>query len=357
MKRTGLAVVLVLCMAAVLPAAEDGEKSERVDKAIDKALEYLSNHQNEDGSWNSAQGPKNAAITGLSVMAFLSAGHVPGEGKYGDTIKKGVEWVLKQQQTNGLIATQRHYEMYQHGICTLMLAEVAGMTDGKLGEEIRTKLARAIDIILKAQRPQNQGEARGGWRYLVEHVRGSDISVTGWQIMALRAAKNLGCDVPPEAIEKAVAYIKRSQDPNTGAFRYAVHEGSRTTIACTGTSILALELCGKEMHRSEELLRAGGYLLKHNPPWGYEQISYSMYYCSQACFQLGGNYWNHFKPLMHKHLLGAQESSGAWKGDQAEERSFGRHYSTSMAVLALTVEYRFLPIYQRSEEADEKAKP
>src|SRR5438445_10047019 len=122
MKRTGVAVVLVVCMAAVLPAAEDAEKSERVDKAIDKALEYLSNHQNEDGSWNSAQGPKNAAITGLSVMAFLSAGHVPGEGKYGDTIKKGVEWVLKQQQTNGLIATQRHYEMYQHGICTLMLA-------------------------------------------------------------------------------------------------------------------------------------------------------------------------------------------------------------------------------------------
>ena len=357
MKRLLLAVIMLLCPALRLAGAdEESEKSEKIDKAIEKALEYLANHQNEDGSWNAGHGGKSPAITGLSVMAFLSAGHVPGEGKYGEAIKNGVQWVLKQQQTNGVIniANQRHYEMYQHGICTLMLAEVAGMTDGTLGEEIRQKLTKAVDVIIRAQR--TEGDARGGWRYLIEHVRGSDISVTGWQIMALRAAKNLGCDVPQEVIEKAVAYVKRSQEPNTGAFRYAVHEGSRTTIACTGTSILALELCGKEMHRSEELLRAGGYLLKNSPPWGYEQISYSMYYCSQACFQLGGNYWNHFKPLLHSYVLKHQEESGALKGDPMEARSFGAYYSTAMAVLALTVEYRFLPIYQRSEETDEKTK-
>ena len=53
---------------------------------------------------------------------------------------------------------------------------------------------------------------RGGWRYRIEHYDGSDISVTGWQIMALRAAKNLGCDVPAETIARAVDYIKRCQD-------------------------------------------------------------------------------------------------------------------------------------------------
>jgi hypothetical protein len=271
-------------------------------------------------------------------MAFLSAGHVPGEGKYGDTIKKGVEWVLNQQQANGLIATERHYEMYHHGICTLMLTEVAGKKDSKNDDAFRKKLVKAVDLILKAQRPQNKGEARGGWRYSAEPVRGSDISVTGWQIRALREAKSLGYDVPYEAIKNAVAYIQRSQDYKTGAFQYAVHEGGRTTIACTGTAILALELCGKDMHGSKELLRAGDYLLKQNPPWGLEQVSYSMYYCSKACFQLAGNYWKEFKPLMHKHLLAAQDKSGAWKGDRIEERSFGPNYCTSMAVLALTAE-------------------
>src|SRR5258708_1083857 len=172
MKRALVGIVLVFSSVAFVPAAEETEKWGGGGKAVEKGVEYLSNHQNDDGSWNSAQGPKNAAITGLSVMAFLSAGHVPGEGKYGDTIKKGVEWVLKQQQTNGLIATQRHYEMYQHGICTLMLAEVAGMTDGKLGEEIRTKLAKAVEIIFKEKLAANQGEGGGCGRQLGENSCG-----------------------------------------------------------------------------------------------------------------------------------------------------------------------------------------
>jgi hypothetical protein len=35
---------------------------------------------------------------------------------------------------------------------------------------------------------------------------------------------------------------------------------------------------------------------------------------------------------------------------------FGPNYCTSMAVLALTVEYRLLPIYQRDEDAAEEKK-
>ena len=66
-------------------------------------------------------------------MAFLSAGNVPGEGRYGDVIEKGIRNVLKAQKKNGLIATEGGQEMYQHGISTLMLAEVAGMTDAELG--------------------------------------------------------------------------------------------------------------------------------------------------------------------------------------------------------------------------------
>ena len=34
--------------------------------------------------------------------------------------------------------------------------------------------------------------------------------------------------------------------------------------------------------------------------------------------------------------------------------NYGPNYCTAMAVLALTVEYRFLPIYQRVEEPAEK---
>src|SRR5262249_45444735 len=161
------------------------------------------------------------------------------------------------------------------GICTLMLAEAAGMTDGDLANEVRRRLERAVAIILRAQR--NLGKDRGGWRYRVEGTD-SDMSVSGWQIMALRAAKNLGCDVPPEASERAIEYVPRCRDPGTGGFRY--YPGSTVTVACTGTSILSLEICGKEQHGTPELHKAGAYLVRNPPRWGHPHFFYSIYYCS-----------------------------------------------------------------------------
>src|SRR5262249_21368432 len=150
-----------------------------------------------------------------------------------------------------------------HGICTLMLAEVAGMTQGPLADEVRQKLAKAVAVILQAQR-KGGSDSRGGWRYRVredlDRRPPADISVTGWQIMALRAAKNVGCDVPAECIDNAIGFIKRSQDQVSGGFRYL--PGGRVTVPCTGTSILALEICGKNLHHCPEVLKAGAFLLR-----------------------------------------------------------------------------------------------
>jgi prenyltransferase beta subunit len=350
-----LTVMLTLSLLAVpsARAADAPKKDKALEESINKALTFLKNTQRDDGGWSAGQagGGASAAITGLAVMAFLSAGHVPGEGPYASVVEKGVRFILKAQQANGLISFEGHQEMYHHGICTLMLAEVAGMTEGPLADEVRKKLEKAIAVILKAQR--KEGQNRGGWRYYVNGTD-SDISVTGWQVMALRAAKNLGCDVPPEAIERAVAYIKRCQEPYSGAFRY-MPNGS-VTVACTGTSILALEVCGKDQHRSPEVLKAAGYLLKNPPRWGEHQFSYCMYYCSQATFQLGGQYWNSYREQMHKVLVSHQSDNGGWFGADAVSQMYGPKFTTAMAVLALSVEYRYLPIYQRGEEPTEKEK-
>jgi hypothetical protein len=282
-------------------------------------------------------------------MAFLSAGHVPGEGPYGETVEKGIRAVLKAQHANGLIAAEGGHEMYHHGICTLMLAEVAGMTEGPLADEVRKKLEKAVAVILKGQR--SGGVHRGGWRYTV-HGYDSDISVTGWQVMALRAAKNLGCDVPPEAIDRAIEYMKRCQDSASGGFRY--FPGGPLTVPCTGTSILGLEICGKDQHRSPEVLKAAGYLLKNPPQWGQTHFFYSVYYCSQATFQLGGQYWNSYREQLHKVLFANMSDSGGWYGRDSEGRIYGPNYCTAMGVLALAVEYRFLPIYQRGEDTADR---
>jgi hypothetical protein len=354
--RTFCVVLAVALCCAPLAAAEPPAKRAAVDDAIDQALLFLARTQEkDDGSWKAGRLGKNPAVTSLAVMAFLSAGHVPGEGPYGETVEKGIRAVLKAQQANGLLATEGGHEMYHHGICTLMLAEAAGMTDGRLGDDIRKALEKAVAVILKAQR--TSGDDKGGWRYRVAPVDGSDISVTGWQMMALRAAKNLGCDVPPDAIDRAVEYVKRCQDHASGGFRYTPRGGSGgVTIPCTGTSILCLEICGKEHHHSDEALQAGAFLLKNLPRWGSPHFFYGIYYCSQATFQLGDNYWNYFRPHLHETLLHNQKENGSWVGGDFDGQTYGPNYSTAMGVLALTVEYRYLPIYQRGEEPTDAPK-
>jgi hypothetical protein len=349
MPRIILSLLSFFLAALPAPAAEEAPQTGR---AIEHGLEALQIMQNKtDGYWRDRRNRPNPAVTSLAVMAFLSAGHVPGEGRYSAVVEKGIRWVLQRQNANGLIADGGNQEMYQHGIATLMLAEAAGMTDAEMGQDIRKAVTKAVRVILKAQRTKNAD--RGGWRY---HAFGqdSDISVTGWQVMALRAARNLGCDVPAESIDRAVAYIKRCHDGASGGFRYQPF-GS-VTVACTGTSILALEICGKEHHHCPEALRGGAYLLRKGnlPHAGQDWFFYSIYYGSQAAFQLGGNYWTVFRPRLHDVLLGMQSSGGFWDGRSSDAQQGGRAYCTAMAILALTVEHRFLPIYQRGEEPEEK---
>lgn len=353
MRSPILSLLVFAAVAQPAPAAEEGDRSTQVDRAIERGLETLQVMQDKtEGCWRDRFNRPHPAVTGLAVMAFLSAGHVPGEGRYGAVIEKGVRWMLRKQQANGLLATDDAQEMYQHGIATLALAEVAGSTDAELGADIRKALVKAVRVILRAQRVN--GNDRGGWRYRAAHVAGADMSVTGWQVMALRAAHNLGCDVPAEVIERAVAYIKRCHNRGSGGFGY--QPGGRVTLACTGTSILALEICGKEHHHSDEALRGGAFLIaKQNlPQTGQEYFFYSIYYGSQAAFQLGGNYWTVFRPQLHEVLLRMRRGGGFWDGQSADAQQGGRAYCTAMALLALTVEYRFLPIYQRGEEAAEK---
>jgi prenyltransferase beta subunit len=368
-----LLTVLTLVIVAV-PARAEPRKREAFEAAIDNALEYLAKSQNPDGSWTSGRGfggggPRDPAITGLCVMAFLSAGHVPGEGKYASVIESGIKFVAGSQQANGLFAGVQFgpTTMYSHGICTLMVAEVIGlMPDRRQAASLRRQLESAVKLIRYAQAKSGQNE--GGWRYRAEPGE-ADMSVTAWQVMALRAAKNVGCDIPPETVEKAVGYVKNCYDPNTGGYRYV--RGGPPTVPCTGAGILSLELCGKEYHRSAESLNATSYIidqitdrknrgLRAGDPFGglRQHFFYGVYYTSQAMFQIGGETWKWYRQYLHALLLGPdghpQRASGFWPGVSGDDNMAGVNYCTAMAVLALTVEYRFLPIYQRGEEPEER---
>jgi len=320
----------------------------QVQSAVDRGLEWLAAHQDpRTGAWLfgfEGEGPV-AASTSLSAMAFMARGHVPGQGPYGENINHAIDCILNLQAPNGLLAhSVFDRPMYEHGISTVMLCEAYGMLDDKRQKRAAAAISKAVALILAAQAIPKDPDDQGGWRYHPD-ARDSDTSVTGWQLMALRGAANIGAPLPQRAIRDGIAYIKRrAVDTDTGGFAYTGQSGSDAALA--GTGILALELLGK--HREPESIRAADYL-RRNPitEVGNGFYYYTVYYCAQAAWQLGGDYWTDINGPIRRSLLMKQQADGSWPVRGTNESMAGTAYGTSMAILALTVPYRYLPIYQR----------
>ena len=339
------AALAVLAAAALTGRAQEApapaQHDEAVDQAIERGLAYLAKAQEADGCFPSNWG-KNTGVTSLCVMAFLAKGHTPGPGPYEAVVNRGLDFVLASRRQDGLLVgnDQSHGPMYAHTISTLLLSEVSGMVDADRQAKIDTLLPEALGIILSAQRVDKLDPFKGGWRYQ-QDSNDSDISTTGWPLMALRSARNTGADVPKEAIEYALEFIMRCRTPDGG---FAYQPGQEPGPARTGVALLCLELCGR--HRCEAALGAGDWLLKHPPQNANEAwYHYAIYYCAQGMYQLGDDYWQPFAARMYEYLLKSQQQDGSWPVGSAGRE--GPCYATAMSILAMSVPYCQLPIYQR----------
>jgi prenyltransferase beta subunit len=345
-KNLAWCLVVAVLAGAGLPrrSCAQGPESEAVDAAIARALDFLAKQQTPEGSWRTDAWGESTAITSLAVMAFMSAGHVPGEGPYGEQLNRGIRWVVAQQEPNGMLIhrTRSHGPMYSHGICTLMLAEAAGMMEGADAAMVRRSLENAVRLILDSQAIKKYERHQGGWRYQVDS-RDSDLSVTAWQVMALRAAKDIGCDVPAEAIDQAVDYVKNCAVKGNRGFGY--QPGNPASPTLTGTGITCLEVCGA--HHTEEALGGARWLLENPLQERSSYFYYGVYYTGVGMFKIGGEYAQKNQQHLINVLLPIQQDDGGWNPSHGSERNAGRIYSTSLAVLALAIDYRYLPIYQR----------
>lgn len=329
----------------------------QVEQSIDRALAWLAKQQERNGSFDA---PDNAqpAATSLAVMAYLSKGHLPGEGPYGQAMDRGIDFVLSTQQRDGLLAGAggRSSEdgktaNYNHAIAGLMLTEVYGMTDRARAAKLKPAILRALQFTRAIQtQPKSSPGDQGGWRYLHSRSWGeSDLSVTAWKLMFLRSAKNAEFDVPKQHIDEAVAYVLRCY--NGGTFYYQRSQG-RWSRGMIGAGILSLAMAGQ--HETEYAQTAGNFLLRYPFTRFGERVGngdrfyYAAYYCSQAMAQLGGRHWKEFFPKLANVLVRAQQSSGEWPAEPyGSDRQFGNTYTTAMAVLSLTPPLQLLPVYQR----------
>jgi hypothetical protein len=346
---------LRICVTLLWLLTSSARAADPVDDALARGIAYLLTQQEESGVITNKGRRNETAMTSLALLALASCGHQPGDPTpEGRAMKKALDYVLRAdvQQPDGYFGEKDNSRMYGHGITTLTLAEMLGMgVDAKQDELLRDRVRKAIDLILRAQKVPKNEKARGGWRYLPSDTS-SDMSVTVWQVMALRAARNAGMDVPKEAIDHAVDYIKSLYEPEgqpdrrgrvrPGGFGY---QSKGHEISTTSEGLLALQVCGE--YEAEETLGAAERLLRDGIRTDERWFFYTTYYYAQGMYQRGGKYAEAGKAKVAEVLLPLQSREGFWENGGGDGREAGKVYATSMAILSLAVKNHFLPIYQR----------
>ena len=340
----GLAL-LTLCVPplayAKKPAqsgADDVVVDERTQKVIESSLKYLASKQQPNGAWDVGDGNHGAAITAYVLVAFMTTGNLPDEGPYGANVRRGLNYLLDCVRPDGYIAQSNGASnMYGHGIATIALAEMYGTT---MDESIRPKLERAIKLIQKAQ------SAQGGWRY-DPRPTDSDVSVTVLQVVALRAAKNSGLDVPQDVIDRAVAFIRKCRVGDTGGFSYQLSGGNRPGEpgwARTGAAVYSLQVCGQY---DDPLVAAGEKYLFDKFDRDVEKFTYGINYATPASYMIGGDTWRRWYTLVREKLLSRVRLQGDKTYWDLSNTPGGLSYETAVNVTALAMPYGYLPLYQR----------
>ncbi len=346
----------------------------RLDAAVKRALEWLAGQQQADGSFPTLE-TGQPGVTSLSMMAFVSHGHVPGDGQYCTSLERAADYVLSCQKPNGLvtlvgpdgrkITRDVYYEIgtcaaYNHAISSLMLSEFYGMSDPQRAVRIKATIEKSLAATLEMQNwPKAHAEDHGGWRYVHDPPGqpDSDLSITGWNLMFLRSARNAGFTVRKEPIDGAIAYVRRCFSEEYGAFQYFGGSQDHRSRGMAGAGILALAHAG--FHNAPEARRTGDWILRHgfddyngivtfNSAWPHDRYHYAVFNCCQGMYQLGGRYWEEFFPRVVEVLLERQEPDGSWPADSHwHDSQFGSTYTTALVVMTLGAPNQLLPIFQR----------
>lgn len=330
--RTGLLAGLVIVSLLVAPVRADVTVDPATEQVIDGALRYLATQQLPNGAWGTQH---QAAITAYAIMAYITAGHLPGEGPYGQQLDNGLRFLLDCVRPDGYIAAPTGASnMYGHGIATIVLGELYGQTNN---EEIRPRLQRAIDCILASQNNQ------GGWRYNPRPAD-ADMSVSVLQVVALRVAINAGLDVPQEAIDRAVAYVKSCQHAPSGGFTYMPRRND-PGFARTAAAVYSLQVCG--LYDDPMVAQGIKYLSENTRDRGW--FTYGHFYAAPAHYMIGGETWEKWYREIHETLMTRVRRSGNlahWTHIDGRQDG-GEVYATAAYTMILAMPYNYLPLYQR----------
>ncbi len=307
-----------------------------VDRAIAKAIAWLATQQDAEGHF---AGRLSNTYTALACLAMMAAGEQDGRSPHGEQLRRGLLYLAGQVQADNPYLGRDGGRMYGHAICTLALCEAYGMlatpADNRtLGEAIHA----ALKIIFQAQ-VATPGNHRGGWRY-EPTSQDADLSVTAWQMLALRAARNCGFEVPQSVVDDALAYVRLTHGPNG----FAYQPGSQPTPAMQAAGIVILKTFAADQAEADRArLDAAALHLPRVDLAAGNHFYYQSYYLATAANMLGDLQRDALLPKLETVLLGLQQPDGQFAKHSGHD---GGVYATAFATIILAVRHQYLPIYQ-----------
>jgi hypothetical protein len=347
-RAASMALAVCVCIAvhaqaawAQNPLAHVGETVPRdVREVYDRGLQYLAKTQTENGGWTG--GEDGPGTTGLGLMVFLASGEDPNFGLYANHVRRALRKIISSQDSaTGYMG----HSMYHHGFAMLALAEAYGAVDdrnlwtagkGTQGRSIGASLELAVRAAITSQKKN----PLGAWRYSPD-ATDADTSVSGAVLVGLLAARNAGIEVPDASIDRAIAYYK-SMTSNSGQVAYSGGlSGFDESLARISIATLVYAVARRtDLPKYKATLEYLTQRLEqgaNNSPY----VEYTSYYQAQALFQGDVEAWGKWNKLLIRQLKSKQRDDGSFPGQ------FGTPVSTSLSLLALALNYRLLPIYER----------
>src|SRR5947208_16974665 len=102
----------VVCTAVIAAADEPDEIARQSEAALERGLAWLAKNQGVEGSW----GSNDLGLVSMGALAFMSAGHAPGRGRYGRELDQALEFVVSRSRPSGLLnISDAQRDMYEHG--------------------------------------------------------------------------------------------------------------------------------------------------------------------------------------------------------------------------------------------------